>query len=105
MEAVHTTWYQTLARQLWMFIGPAALSLLTILLLDKNIGWSAPRSLAFPIVLAATIALRWVDPLALDSNDPAPPGQKARFTILMLVLGAVLWIGGNAIGMRRSGLW
>ena len=97
-----TTFLQAIARIFWMFIGPATLALLAIILIDKSVGWLAPQSIAFLVVLGMAVIARWIDPLDLDTDKPAAPGQVPRHMVLTLLLGIAVWTAANALGAYWS---
>lgn len=93
-----TTLAQVIARLFWMFIGPATLALLAIILIDKGVGWFAPQSIAFLVVVVAVAIARWIDPLDLDTDKPAAPGQVPRHMVISLIVGSAVWAVANWLG-------
>jgi hypothetical protein len=85
------------ARFFWMFAGPATLLLLALNLADNDKGWFAPSSIAFLVVLAAVIFIRWLDGQTSE-GEPVNANHLRKYTLIALAVGAGMWAVANLVG-------
>jgi hypothetical protein len=90
-----------LSRVAWCFGGPVALAFLTLKIAFSQDGWGSPSDVAFPLVLAATIAARWISFRNGDRlntfGEVTTLNQLRRYSVVFLCAGVVVWIATNML--------
>jgi hypothetical protein len=86
----------------WLFIGPAGMILTLMSIVQRGTGWTTGHDALFFAFLFAAVGARWIDYFNGDpvtsGGEGATPGAARRYTILVVSLGVVSWVMGNAIG-------
>lgn len=93
-----------LVRMVWFLIGPAALFILAVLILERGGGWLTRLDILYFAFLFVTVAARGLDfyfgnPLTA-SGTPATTAHLARYAPGVLLLGLAVWVAANLIGNR-----
>jgi hypothetical protein len=83
--------FATIARLIWLFLGPGVLFLTAYTIYQNDEPWSSPLSVAFLLGLGLLIVFRQADPL--DSyGEPRPAGLVTGYAVGTVVIGLVAWM-------------
>lgn len=90
------------SRIVWFFAGPVVLCFLAVRIATISDGWMSASDIAFPIVVVATVAARWI---CFRSGDPSNTTggittieELRRYSIVFPIGGALVWAAANIIG-------
>jgi hypothetical protein len=97
MEANRSSPLVAFARLFWMAMGPATLFLLAGAVVRNGIGWFAPASIAYLVLLPVMIAARWLDSQN-SYGDPTTPAEIQTYTAGAIFVGLGLWLVANFVG-------
>jgi len=90
------------ARLTWVILGPIALALLAVGIVQRGNGWLTGLDGLFGLVVGLMILGRWVEQRSgaatTLTGQPATLDQCKRYTVILLVVAAVTWITANIIG-------
>ncbi|WP_010585903.1 hypothetical protein [Schlesneria paludicola] len=91
-------------RMVWCFAGPALLALSLARIATTNDGWVASTDIGFVVILAGTVAARWLGFMSGERantvGEITTKEQLHRYTLVWLVGGSMAWIVANVIGGR-----
>jgi hypothetical protein len=85
-----------LVRIFWMFAGPATLVILAYSIWDNSQSWLDSTSIAYLVVLAAVVAVRWLDPQSSEAGD-VTPRELRMFSATAIGIGLTVWIGAHLL--------
>lgn len=91
-----------ISRVAWYFAGPVTLCLLAFKIASTNDGWLTASDITFPIIVAATVAARWICFRAGDRSNTM--GQVTsiedlrRYSIVFSIGSVLVWIAANIVG-------
>lgn len=85
-----------MANTIWVLIGPGALSILAIIIMQTNRAWLSVISIAFLVVVAAVAVARWYDPTNSDGTR-VTPRQRLIYVIVTMSTGLAGWIGTHLL--------
>lgn len=96
------TFPAVLTRLGWMLFGPILLVVFGVLIIKTGEGWLTPWDFAFLAALGGVILFRWLDFRSgfaqTAEGAPLTTAQLRNYTIGVLVVGLLAWVGANAIG-------
>lgn len=97
-----TSFSVLLCRLFWVFLGPAALFLTAVSIVQSGTGWLTGKDLLFGLSLLATVLCRWGDFWKGDRTntfgDPVTEKYMWGYTAGALVAGVTLWVAANVLG-------
>lgn len=96
-----TTGSATLARLVWMMLGPILLSLLALLITQERSRWLSFPSAAYITALGGTMLGRWIEfrlgnPLT-STGEPATGKHLRAYLLMTTILGLSAWIVANLL--------
>ncbi|MHB0957795.1 MAG: hypothetical protein ACYC6N_23640 [Pirellulaceae bacterium] len=102
-EPVVLTSFKVLAAHVvWMFLGPFALVLMLINIVQTGTGWFSAFDATFFVVVAVMLLARWVDQRSGQglkaTGEPSTWEDFRRYALLLPPLAAAAWIVANVIG-------
>jgi hypothetical protein len=80
-----------------MMGGPALMLFLAAIMIQRGGGWDAPASIAFVVVMFASIAARRLDPHN-GYGELTAAGELRKHAIITIGIGVALWLIANALG-------
>ncbi len=91
------------SRIFWMMLGPMALGLLMLTIINIGTGWFTPADFGFLAVLGALLLARWIE---FQGGDPRtamgePASQRRYLYKYVLGTGAFglgIWVFANLLG-------
>ncbi len=97
-----TSGISTLARVFWMMLGPLALAVLGLHIVNSGSGWFTVADFVFLAFLGATILARWVEYRGGDpktgTGEPATPAHLRRYVLATVLVGLAAWTLANLAG-------
>jgi hypothetical protein len=97
MDAHRSSGFLGLARLFWMMGAPALMLFLVAVIIQRGGGWGSPSSIAFLVVMLASIAARRLDPHN-GYGEPTAPGELRKHAIITTGVGLAAWTLANALG-------
>jgi hypothetical protein len=102
MPAANASTLVVLSRLVWMMFGPMLLTVTALIIANAvDAGWRTTADIAFLLILALTIAARWIEfggGGAMDgTGKPVSREHVVRYTGIMLVGGLAVWVGANVV--------
>ena len=98
---VITSFKVLLCRVFWCFGGPIILSFLTYKIAYAKDGWGTPSDIAFPIIVAATIAARWIGfrngERSNTIGEVTTLAQLRSYSVKFMTGGLIVWIAANVL--------
>jgi len=80
-----------IARVAWCFAGPVTLAFLTYKIAFSKDGWVTPSDIAFPIILASTVAARWISFRCGDRSNTIGEvttlDELRRYSVIFISVG------------------
>jgi hypothetical protein len=96
-------------RLIWMIVGPFALAVCALGIAGQHDGWLGPPDLIYFILLAGTLAGRWMEcrsgPALTATGEPATAEDLRRYARGLGLLGLGIWVAANLVGNRVLGLF
>jgi hypothetical protein len=83
-----------IANSVWVLVGPGALSILAIIIVETGRSWLSLPSILFLAVLLGMAAARWSDPMNSDGTR-ITPSQRSLYVFLTMTLGLIGWVVTN----------
>jgi hypothetical protein len=91
-----------LTMMIWLFVGPLAMVLTLVSIVQRGTGWTTFHDGLFFVFLLLSVAARWIDAI---NGDPLTSGGEAtstrgarQYTMLVVGAGVAAWVVANAIG-------
>ncbi len=104
MKTETSSFVVVLGRIFWMILGPLCLFLLAFALTKQPPGWFRVLDLAFFALLGSIILVRWLEfrsgRAQTATGEPATAADLRKYTVMMVALGFVVWIGANLLEVR-----
>ena len=86
----------------WFFIGPLALLLLLLRIVEAGTGWATVLDFVYFAMLAVIEGARWVDQRSGQSTtstgEPSTWEDFRRWAVVFPLVALAAWIGANLIG-------
>jgi len=90
------------ARVFWIMIGPPALAVLAYHVASKGGGWLTGLDVAYLAVLAALLAVRWLEFRSgfgvTAAGQPLNDAGLRRYLVMAGSVGLAVWVGANLVG-------
>jgi hypothetical protein len=92
----------------WMIVGPFALAICALSIIERRDGWLSPRDLIYFVVLGGMLLARWTEfrygrPLTA-TGEPASAAHLRQYTLVLSILGLGAWVAANLIGNQGIGI-
>lgn len=91
-----------LARLTWALAGPLALLGIAYGILSSGSGWLTGLDIAFAVVVGLMLLSRWLErragTLTTLSGQRARPDKHRRYTLGLVLVAALVWVGTNLVG-------
>ena len=96
-----------LARLTWFLIGPLALLLLAVGIVQLGSGWLMAVDIAYFVVLGTMLVARWVEYRSgqgeTASGEPMTAADLRGYLIGATALGLAVWVAANLVGNHWLG--
>jgi len=90
------------ARLTWVLLGPFALLLISAGIVSRGTGWATALNVCFGVVVGLMLFGRWVEQRSggatTTKGEPSSLEDCKRYTIVLLIVAASLWVGANLLG-------
>jgi hypothetical protein len=102
MSAANASTLVVVSRLFWMMFGPMLLTVSALIIANAvGAGWRTTADIAFLVILALTIAARWVEfggGAAMDgAGKSVGRDHIVRYTGFTLVAGLAVWVAANVV--------
>lgn len=88
-----------LGRITWMLLGPVALALLVVAIIETGEGWLTLADILFFVALGATLLGRWLEFTGgrpeTATGEPATAADLNRFLVVATFAGLLTWLVAN----------
>lgn len=97
-----------LARITWLFVGPVALCLLLVGIVNAGSGWATVLDAVFFVLLGLIVLCRWTEQrsgkaLTAYGDEPSTWAHFRRFVTAFVPLALGAWVVANVIGNHILG--
>jgi len=86
----------------WAFLGPMALLILLIGIVEAGTGWATVLDVVYLAVLAVVVIARWIDQQSGQSTTSTGEASTwqdfRRWAVVFPLVAAAAWIAANVIG-------
>jgi hypothetical protein len=104
-----TSFSLVIVHLVWLFLGPFALGLMLLGIMQSGSGWWTGLDLALLFVVAAMICARWIDQRSGQATtvygEPSTWVDFRRYALTLPALAGAAWIVANVIGNHVLTIW
>jgi hypothetical protein len=102
VSTANTSGVAQLARLIWIMFGPMGLTVTALVIAGAvGTGWRTSADYIYFVLLALTIAARWVEfaggGATSGTGEPVSRRDVVRYSITTLIIGLVAWVCANVI--------